>query len=274
MIKVGIIGGTGLGQDSSFLEDITQIPVTDTPYGSPSDSVIISGKIANVDVIIIGRHGKNHNVNPSNVNYRANLWLLKQQKCTHVLVTTACGSLENNIKPGSFCILNQYIDRTKGYRKSSFYNVCHVSQAHPFDLKMQELLEESLKELNFPYCSKATTVTIEGPRFSTVAESKLYQSWNCQVVNMTTVPEAQLAAELGLVYSAIALVTDYDVWHENKLESVNVDLVTQRLIHLSVKAKQVIVLTIQKVSKVDWSKIIETKEKDYKIALMCSEKLE
>jgi len=111
MVKVGIIGGTGVGQDSSLLQNIAEVSVFDTPYGTPSDSVIVCGRIGNVEVVIIGRHGKNHNVNPSNVNYRANLWLLKAQKCTHVLATTACGSLQTDIKPGSFCILNQYIDR-------------------------------------------------------------------------------------------------------------------------------------------------------------------
>lgn len=111
MIKVGIIGGTGLGQDSSLLKNVIEKHSGDTPYGKPSDSLVLCGSIGNLEVVIIGRHGKGHNVNPSNVNYRANLWLLKSLNCTHVLVTTACGSLQKDIKPGSLCILDQYIDR-------------------------------------------------------------------------------------------------------------------------------------------------------------------
>jgi len=159
-------------------------------------------------------------------------------------------------------------------RKSSFYQVSHISQANPFDKQMQQLLEDSLKELNFEYYPSATCVTIEGPRFSTIAESKLYQSWNCQIVNMTTCPEAQLAAELGLVYSALGLITDYDVWHDNKDESVCVELVNERLKDLTVKTKQVIGLTIKKMGQVDWSKIVAEKEKEAKMAIMCPNKLE
>lgn len=267
-IKVGIIGGTGLDQDSSILQEKKEVTVETTPYGDPSDLQIISGKIHGIEVYILGRHGKNHNINPSNVNYRANLWTLKGLGCTHILVTTACGSLKEELAPGDFGILDQYIDRTV-IRQRTFYTVSHIPQGKPINETMQKILVESCTELGFKFHPKITTVTIEGPRFSTLAESRLYKSWGADIVNMTTVPEVQLSAELGLIYGALALVTDYDCWHESETESVSVELVSNRLRELGERAKNVIVLAIKKIGQHDWKDVLARKQNEAQAAIMC-----
>ena len=187
-VVVGIIGGTGLDQDSSLLQDKRLVDLKETPYGWASDSQAISGQIEGVPVFILSRHGKNHDVNPSHVNYRANLWtLVKQLGCTHILATSACGSLKEEIAPGHVGILDQYIDRTCGVRERSFYKVCHVEQRNPINKTMQGFIEEACQEQGILYHKNLTCVAIEGPRFSSLAESRLHRSWGCDVVNMTSV---------------------------------------------------------------------------------------
>lgn len=259
-LKIGIIGGTGLDQDSSILKDRKSIPVGETPYGLPSDQELVSGKIGDVEVYILARHGRNHDISPTNVNYRANLWTLQSLGVTHVLATTACGSLKEALAPGHLAIVDQYIDRTNIRQGRSFYKVCHVPQQQPFDRKMQQILVDSCKEASYTCHPSVTAVCIEGPRFSTLAESKLYQSWGADLVNMTLVPEAQLATELGLAYASLALVTDYDCWHSEEL-SVSVELVMKTLKELSTKAKDVLVRAIGKINAIDWSETIEFKKK-------------
>lgn len=266
-LKIGIIGGTGLDRDSSIIKDLKLISVETTPYGNPSDSQVVSGTIEGVDVVVMGRHGSQHNINPSDVNYRANLWTLRQLGCTHALVTTACGSLKLDITPGDFATIDQYIDRTS-LRARTFYKVSHIPQARPFDPKIEQILEESCAELGLKCHPKVTTITIEGPRFSTLAESRLYQSWGSDIVNMTTVPEAQLAAELGLIYGALALVTDYDCWHESDGESVNVELVMNRLKQLAENAKNILVLAVKKISETDWNQTWIRRQNEAKSAIM------
>ena len=267
-IKVGIIGGTGLDRDSEILLDQREVSLETTPYGDPSDRLIVQGKIAGLTVYIMGRHGKSHNVNPSNVNYRANLWSLKELGCTHVLVTTACGSLKEEIAPGHVVILDQYIDRTSGRRASTFYTVAHIPQNRPFDRKMQQILEQACLTTSVPHHTKGVAVVIEGPRFSSLAESRLHQSWGCDIVNMTAVPEAPLAAELGLIYSSLALVTDYDGWHESEEEHVSVDLVTIRMKDLGMMAKKVLAEAVSLLSKCDWSQEITNKQDQAKSCIM------
>lgn len=267
ILKVGIIGGTGLDQDASILRDREMISVPETPYGKPSDSELVHGKIGEVEVYILGRHGRKHDVSPSNVNYRANLWTLKQLGVTHVLATTAVGSLKESIVPGHLAIVDQYIDRTNIRGGRSFYRVSHVPQNRPFNPKLQDLLAESCEEAGKNYHKAVTAVCIEGPRFSTLAESKLYQSWGADLVNMTLVPEVQLAAELGLVYSSLALVTDYDCWHSSEM-SVSVEFVTKMLETLAVHAKDVLVRTINKLPLIDWKDIVENYAQTAKGAIM------
>jgi len=268
-LKIGIIGGTGLDQDTELLQDKREVKVPTTEYGDPSDSVVIEGTISGVPVAIMGRHGRNHNISPSNVNYRANLWTLKHTLgCNIILVTSACGSLKEEIKPGDLGIMDQYIDRTCGNRQRSFYAVSHIPQARPYDPKLQAILEESCKELGYTVHPGLTAVCIEGPRFSTLAESRLHQSWGAHLANMTTVPETQLASELGIPYAALALVTDYDCWHEDEHESVTVELVTERLRQLSIKAKAVLTVAIKKLAQLDLSEHIKAKEQQAKAAIM------
>jgi len=215
--KIGIIGGSGM-EDPDLLKNSSSKTI-DTPYGKPS-SDIISGKIGETNVDIISRHGKNHSINPSNVNYRANIWSLKENGCTHILAITACGSLNEKIAPGNFVFPDQFIDRTT-QRINTFFNkdqVVHTPMGHPFDSKMRESLIQSASELGFNFHKNGTVITIEGPRFSSKAESLLYKSWNCDIINMSTVPEIILANELDLKYQSIAMSTDYDCWHESEIE--------------------------------------------------------
>lgn len=266
-IKIGLIGGTGL-EKNDILKGTKLVQIEPTPYGNASDSQILSGTINGIEVFVLKRHGKEHNINPSNVNYRANLWTLKQLGVTHLLTTTACGSLKLAIEPGHLGIVDQYVDRTTK-RETSFYSVAHIPQGRPFNKEIQKILKESCDELGFKCHPNITAVTIEGPRFSTLAESKLYQSWGCDIVNMTTVPEAPLSGELGFIYGSIALVTDYDCWHDNDEESVSVELVEKRMKILGEKVSQVLVLAIDKISKMDWTNVHEKKCLESKGSIMC-----
>lgn len=266
-IKIGIIGGTGLDQDASILQDRKMLPVPETPYGSPSDPEVVHGKIDGIEVFILGRHGRKHDVSPSNVNYRANLWTFRQLGVTHVLATTACGSLKESIAPGDLAVIDQYIDRTNIRGGRSFYKVAHIAQPRPFEPALQEILVKSATEAGYKVHPSVTAVAIEGPRFSTLAESRLYQSWGADLVNMTLVPEVQLASELGFLYASLALITDYDCWHSDEL-SVSVDFVMNMLKTLSGKAKDVIVRAISKIKAVDWTEAIEKRQKAAKVAIM------
>jgi 5'-methylthioadenosine phosphorylase len=222
-IKIGIIGGSGLEKLDIF-QDAREI-MMETPFGKPS-SKIIWGKINGIEVFIISRHGPEHKIMPSNVNYRANISSLKRLGCTHILATTACGSLKEKIKPGDFVILDQFIDRTTK-RISTFYDrdkVCHIGMAEPFCEKLRQVLIKECKNLKLKYHPKGTVVTIEGPRFSTRAESNLFRQWKADVINMSTVPECVLAREAGICYAAIAMSTDYDCWHLSK-ETVTTEMI-------------------------------------------------
>lgn len=265
---VGIIGGTGLDQDSSLLKDKKLVDLVETPYGHASDLQAISGVIEGVQVYILSRHGKNHDVSPSHVNYRANLWtLVKQLGCTHIIVTSACGSLKEKIVPGHVGILSQYIDRTCCFRDRSFYKVCHVEQKEPIDRTMRKFIKEACEEANVVHHDDLTCVTIEGPRFSTLAESNMHRSWGCDVVNMTSVPEVPLACELGVFYGCILLITDYDCWREGE-ESVKADLVVERMKDLGAKARKIIPGIIKRIAAHDWRAQIEINKEAVKSSIM------
>ena len=216
-LKIGIIGGSGM-EDPTFISDYSKETVS-TPYGDPSSELIV-GKIANVSVVILSRHGLVHSINPTNVNYRANIWSLKEKGCTHILAATACGSLRERIAPGHFVFPDQFIDRTTK-RISTYYdgsNVQHVSMGKPFSVEMRNCLVQACTSLGFEHHDGGTVVTIEGPRFSTKAESMMFRAWGCDIINMSTVPEIVLARELELEYQSIAMSTDYDCWHESENE--------------------------------------------------------
>ncbi|MAE42649.1 S-methyl-5'-thioadenosine phosphorylase [Candidatus Woesearchaeota archaeon] len=245
MVKIGIIGGSGL-DDPKILKGAKEIEVN-TPYGKPSSALTI-GKIGNIGVVILARHGKKHTIYPSGVNFQANIHALKEQGCTHILVSSAAGSLKEEIKPGDFVFVDQFIDRTTK-RKSTFYekdHVCHIPMAEPFCTESRKLLAESAKELSIPYHEKGTVVTIEGPRFSTKAESNLWRQWNCDVINMSTVPECVLAREAGLCYAAVVMSTDYDVWHETE-KSVDIAMVLETF---KKNAERVIKLFLKTIPKI------------------------
>lgn len=224
MIKVGIIGGSGL-DDPRLLKDAEEEKVI-TTYGEPS-SALVKGKLDGIEVVIIARHGKGHTIPPTQINNRANILALKNAGCTHILATTACGSLREEIKRGDIVILDQFIDFTR-LRKLTFFeefeygaeNAKHTPMGDPFSEELREKLITSAEELGLSFHKQGTVITIEGPRFSTRAESKMYRIWGADVVNMSVAPEAILANELGIPYAAVAMSTDYDAWKvdENPVE--------------------------------------------------------
>ncbi len=214
MAKIAIIGGSGL-EDPSILKNPEVVHV-ETPYGNPS-SDFKCGKIGGVDVAIFSRHGRDHSIPPTQVNNRANIWAIKELGCTHILVTTACGSLREEIGRGDLVILDQFIDFTR-LRNVTFHEefadgqLNHSPMADPFDATLREKVIENAEALNLSSHKTGTVITIEGPRFSTRAESKMFRLWGADVINMSIAPECILANELKIPYAAIALSTDYDCW--------------------------------------------------------------
>jgi len=218
MVKIGIIGGSGL-DDPDILKEAKDLNV-ETTYGKPTSPLKV-GKINNVEVVLIARHGRQHTIPPTQVNYRANIQALKDQVCTHILATTACGSLRLEIGRGDFVILDQFIDFTR-LRKVTFFEEFpprepkHAPMAYPYSEELRNILINAAKELNLNYHEKGTVVTIEGPRFSTRAESEMFRSWGADVINMSIAPETILANEAGIPYAAVAMSTDYDCWKDDE----------------------------------------------------------
>jgi len=270
-IKIGIIGGTGL-DNPDILVDRKEVAVSNA-YGSPSDC-LLQGKIKDVDCVLLARHGRKHDIMPTNVNYRANIKALQEMGCTHVIVTNACGSLREEIKPGDIIFPDQFIDRTTK-RQSTYYDgketslkgVCHIPMHTPFCPDTRQILIETAKELGITHHETGTIVVIEGPRFSTKAESHMFRSWNCDIVGMTTVPEVVLANELGLCYATIALSTDYDCWRPVE-SAVCVEDVMATMKDNAHKATQIILNAIPKIAKKDWSNIIKSHLECAKSAVM------
>lgn len=219
MVKIGIIGGSGL-DNPDILQDAQDLEV-DTPYGKPSSALKV-GKIKDVDVVLLARHGREHTIPPTQVNFRANIQALKDAGCTHIIATTAVGSLREEIDRGHLVILDQFIDFTR-HRKITFYdefppggeNAKHTAMADPFSEELRRILIESAKELGIKIHEKGTVITIEGPRFSTRAESKMFSQWGADVINMSVAPECILANEAGIPYAAVAMATDYDCLFED-----------------------------------------------------------
>lgn len=211
---IGIIGGSGL-DNPKILKNISEKNIN-TLYGNPSDKLII-GEIESQKVVLLARHGRRHNIPPHKIPFRANIWALKEEGCTHILATSACGSLREEIKPGDLIFLDQFIDFTK-QRSSTFFDnsVVHKPMSEPFNKELREKLIEISKKLHLDFHEKGTVVTIEGPRFSTKAESNMFRMFGADVINMTTVPEVILANELDIKYQTIAMATDYDCWKENE----------------------------------------------------------
>lgn len=217
-MKIGIIGGSGL-DNPELLENPQKIEV-DTQYGKPSSS-LLTGKIRGVDTVILARHGRKHQFSPTQVNNRANIMALKNAGVSHIIATTACGSLKEEIERGDLVVLDQFIDFTR-FRKNTFAEsfaagAVHTAMAEPFDNELRDSLFKMASELGLKVHPSGCVVTIEGPRFSTIAESKMFRMWGADVINMSIAPEAMLANEVGIPYAAIAMSTDYDCWKEDEL---------------------------------------------------------
>jgi 5'-methylthioadenosine phosphorylase len=227
MIKVGIIGGSGV-EAPDILQNPNEVEM-DTPYGKPA-TILTCGVIEGVNVAILARHGKNHTIRPSQVNFRANIWALKEYGCTHILASTAVGSLREEIEPGHLVFPDQFIDFTRKREKTFFDEgvVVHTPMAEPFCPNLRQLLAGSAQKLGILYHNDKTVVTIEGPRFSTKAESHMFRSWNADVINMSTVPEVNLAREKKIHYASVAMSTDYDCWREGE-ESVTWEVIVETM---------------------------------------------
>ena len=245
LMKVGIIGGSGL-DDPKLLQEYHEENI-ETKYGRPS-SPVLCGKISGVDVCIISRHGKNHEIPPSQVNYRANIAALKILNCTHIIATSAVGSLKEHIKPGDLIFPNQFIDFTK-HRKNTFYDevgeVKHESMAEPFSLSLRRLLIEVSGELGFNKHDAGTIVVIEGPRFSTKSESYMFRNF-ADIIGMTTVPECTLAKEAGIEYASIAMSTDYDCWKEGE-DHVTYEMIIKQMEDNAYKVKKIILRALERI---------------------------
>ncbi|XP_041971547.1 S-methyl-5'-thioadenosine phosphorylase [Aricia agestis] len=247
-IKIGIIGGSGFNDPDLFKNPIER-EVT-TPFGKPSD-VLLEGFIAGVPCVLLARHGRKHQHQPSDVNYRANIWALKEVGCTHVLATTATGSLDEHYCPGDLVIIDDFIDRTWG-RKCTFFDrteggprgVCHLPMRPAFCERARAALRAAADARGYSHHDGGTAVTIQGPRFSSRAESLMHKQWGGHLVNMTTVPEVVLAKEAGLSYAAVAVVTDYDCWRDNE-QSVSVNEVLEMFAKNITKAINVITDAVQ-----------------------------
>jgi 5'-methylthioadenosine phosphorylase len=248
-LKVGIIGGSGL-ENPELLEDYKELDV-DTPFGKPS-SKLITGKIDGIDVVIISRHGTKHEIPPSQVNNRANIFALKYEGCKYIIATTAVGSLKEEIKRGDFVILDQFIDFTR-HRDITFYEKfefgpLHTPMANPFSEELRKKLIKGCTDLCLPHHERGTVVTIEGPRFSTKAESNMFRQWGADIINMSIAPEAILANEAEVPYGAIAMATDYDCWKEEE-EPVSWDMVKQVMNSNVENVKKVILKVIASFSR-------------------------
>ena len=212
-VKIGIIGGSGV-YNLDGLENPNWIRVK-SPWGKTSDD-ILTGNLNDIELAFLPRHSRKHNISPSDIPYQANIDALKRLEVTDIISVSACGSLNENYKPGDFVLVDQYIDRTFKREKSFFGAGCvaHVSMAHPTCERLSNLLFEAGKKINLNIFKGGTYLTMEGPQFSTLAESLLYKNvWNCDVIGMTNMPEAKLAREAEICYASLSMVTDFDCWH-------------------------------------------------------------
>jgi 5'-methylthioadenosine phosphorylase len=235
---IGVIGGSGI-YDIDGLEDKVWRQVA-TPWGMPSDALMF-GRLAGVRCVFLPRHGRGHPLSPTHLNYRANIDALKRSGVTDVLSLSAVGSLKPELPPGHFVIVDQFIDRSFAREKSFFGEgiVAHVSMAHPVCPRLGDALEGAARALGLPVTRGGTYLVMEGPQFSTQAESELYRSWGCSVIGMTNMPEAKLAREAELNYATVAMVTDFDCWHPDH-DHVTVEAVVRVLLDNADKARALV----------------------------------
>lgn len=247
MVKIGVIGGSGL-DDPDILKEAETLTVS-TLYGDPSSPLTV-GKLDGIETVILARHGRQHQYSPSEVNCRANIQALKDQNVTHILATSACGSLREEIDRGDFIILDQFIDFTR-HRPTTFHasfaqGAVHTPMADPFDADLRRILCETALEMKLSVHNKGTVVTIEGPRFSTRAESNMFRLWGADVINMSIAPEAALANEAGIPYAAVAMSTDYDCWKDDE-EPVSWDEILSVFNQNADKVKNLLIKVIPRI---------------------------
>jgi 5'-methylthioadenosine phosphorylase len=235
---IGVIGGSGV-YDLDGLTGKTWRKIS-TPFGDPSDE-LLHGELNGQKMVFLPRHGRGHKRSPTDLNYRANICALKMAGATEILSLSACGSLKENLAPGTFVIVDQFIDRTFARVKSFFEPglVAHVSMAHPVCARLGDHLAAAAAKLGIPHVRGGTYLAMEGPQFSTLVESNLYRSWGCDVIGMTNMPEAKLAREAELCYATVAMVTDYDCWHEEH-DAVTVSDVVRVLLANADKARDLV----------------------------------
>ena len=247
-VKIGIIGGSGV-YNLDGLENPNWIRVK-SPWGKTSDD-ILTGNLNDIELAFLPRHSRNHNISPSDIPYQANIDALKRLEVTDIISVSACGSLNENYKPGDFVLVDQYIDRTFKREKSFFGAGCvaHVSMAHPTCERLSNLLFEAGKKINLNIFKGGTYLTMEGPQFSTLAESLLYKNvWNCDVIGMTNMPEAKLAREAEICYASLSMVTDFDCWHPDH-DKVEVSDIIRVLTQNSSNAQSLIKELTSNISK-------------------------
>jgi len=235
---LGVIGGSGV-YDIEGLTNVIWKKVSSS-FGSPSDELMF-GELNGLKIVFLPRHGRGHLIPPSEVNYQANIEILKKVGVTDIISVSAVGSLKEKLEPGCFVIVDQFIDRTFARKKSFFGTglVAHVSMAHPVCNRLGDLIENSLKSQNIRHERGGTYIAMEGPQFSSIAESNLYRSWGCDVIGMTNMPEAKLAREAEMCYATVAMVTDFDCWHPEH-DNVTVDMIIKTLLSNSDKAKSLV----------------------------------
>ena len=236
--KLAIIGGSGLYDVEDF-KNRESIKM-DTPWGKPSDD-ILKTKYNDKEIYFLPRHGRGHSISPTKINFRANIDALKQLGVTDIVSVSAVGSLKEGLSPGKFVIVDQFIDRTFARNKTFFDDeiVAHVSMAHPTSNGLMNSCEDAIKKEKIEYQRGGTYIVMEGPQFSTLAESNLYRSWNADVIGMTNMPEAKLAREAEIRYASVSMVTDFDCWHPDH-ENVDVQQVIKVLLGNAEKAKKMI----------------------------------
>jgi 5'-methylthioadenosine phosphorylase len=239
MGRIGIIGGSGLYKIEG-IKNVKEVTIT-TPFGRPSDK-FITGKLQGKDAVFLPRHGVGHRISPGEINYRANIYGMKKLGVERIISVTACGSLKEELKPMDFVIADQFVDRTNQARKMTFFGkgiVAHIVFAHPVCEELAQIVYEAGKSLNLTMHKGGTYINMEGPAFSTLAESKLYRSWGMDIIGMTNMAEAKLAREAQICYSTLAAVTDYDCWHPQH-ESVTIDMVIGNLQNNIENAKKIL----------------------------------
>lgn len=244
MPKIGIIGGSGL-DDPQILKDSSS-KSAENKWGRPSSDLTL-GKIKGVDVVIISRHGKTHDIMPTKINFLANIQAFKDEGCTHILASTAVGSLRQEIKPGNLAFPDQFIDFTR-LRNLTFFSdhVEHTAMPEPYDLDLRNLLCKVCEEMNIPFNRDVTVITIEGPRFSTKAESRMFRSWGADIINMSSCPEVILANELKIPYQNVAMITDYDCWKDDE-DPVTFEMILEAMKKNAEKVKTLLVKAIPKI---------------------------